>query len=255
MSDAIIAEKSEIKPCFVPPSLITRNEHGLINNGSVNYIFTTDGRVDWRKMINPAFLVPHKQAFERRKQEVPKTIEGLEDKDLLILLGGIKELAQIRGYESVRYNIVAPNDQYVVATCSINWIPNYETEGRDVTFSAIADASPFNTNSFGKNYLGPIAENRAFVRAVRNFLRINIVSQEEINSNSPAPEPEQQDVSGDLLLNTMKEHDVSFAKIKETLIKDGMDGAEKFTSVSDIPKFKQFELVERIKKAFKKKSS
>ena len=52
----------------------------------------------------------------------------------------------------------------------------------DNTFSAIGDASPNNTESFARFYLGPIAENRAFVRCVRNFLKINVVAQEELGS-------------------------------------------------------------------------
>ena len=75
---------------------------------------------------------------------------------------------------NVRYEVTSPSPAYVVATCSIDWIPNYETEDRAVTFSAIGDASPHNTQSFAKFFLGPIAENRAFVRCVRNFLKINI---------------------------------------------------------------------------------
>ena len=130
--------------------------------------FNEDGTVNWRKMVKEEFLVPNKQ----RTQETD--VSKLEDYQLIILLGGIKELAQIRGYTNVRYEVTSPSSDYVVATCSIDWIPNYETEDRNVTFSAIGDASPSNTQSFAKFFLGPIAENRAFVRCVRNFLKINI---------------------------------------------------------------------------------
>ncbi len=239
----------------IPPSVIHRNEFGLIDNNKITYVYTCDGLIDWRKMINPKFLVPNKQNFERNKKPVPPTIEGLEDKDLLILLGGIKELTQIRGYNYVSYTTQSPSNDYVVATCTINWIPSYETEGRSVTFSAIGDASPFNTNSFGKNYLGPIAENRAFVRAVRNFLRINIISQEEIPTGL-SQDAENMDVSGNLLIQIMQENGVTFAKLKTKLIEEKFDGAETLESAMQIPKFKQFELIERIKKkaAEKKKS-
>ena len=233
-----------------PPKLFKRNEFGLIENESIKYIFNDDGTINWRKMIKPEFLVPNKQYFERYKKSVPSSIEGLEDNQLLILLGGIKELAQMRGFNSVNYDIQTPAGDYIAAVCSINWIPNYETEGRSVTFSAIGDASPFNTNSFGKNYLGPIAENRAFVRAVRNFLKINIVSQEELGA-SPASQ-EEGDASSNLLKEVMASCGVTFEKIKETLIKDKFEGVEAINRLEDIPKFKQFELIERIKKAAKK---
>jgi hypothetical protein len=238
----------EVHPSYYPPRKIVRNEFGLICDGSVEYIFDDNGLINWRKMINPKFLVPHKQWFERNKKEVPATIDGLEDNQLLILLGGIKELAQVRGYEAVTHMVTSPTNDYVVSVCSIVWTPNYETEGRIITFSAIGDASPFNTNSFGKSYLGPIAENRAFVRSVRNFLRINIVSQEEVSTSGLSPEATTMDVSGDLLSSTMQQFGVSWEKVKSKLVEEGFDGAEKFNSPSDIPKFKQFELIERIKK-------
>lgn len=234
-----------------PPKIFKRNEFGLIEDENVKYVFNDDGTINWRKMTKPEFLVPNKQYFERYKKPVPSSIEGLEDNQLLILLGGIKELAQMRGYESVAHVPMSPANDYVISVCSIRWIPNYETEGRSVTFSAIGDASPFNTNSFAKNYLGPIAENRAFVRSVRNFLKINIVSQEELGA--PMGLQEEADASSNLLKEVMTAYGVSFEKVKEALIKDKLEGAESFSRLEDVPKFKQFELIERIKKAASKK--
>lgn len=229
-----------------PPRKITRNDYGLINDGSVSYVFTPEGLVDWRKMINPKWLVPNKQSFERFGRPVPETIDGLEDKDLLILLGGIKELAKIRGYIEVRHIPFSPSSDYVISACSITWIPNYETENRVVTFTDIGDGSPFNTTNFGKNFLGPIAANRAFVRAVRNFLGINIVSQEEISPSSNNGEVAPT-VAEDLLTQTMNQFNVPWERVKAKLIEEKFEGAEKFNSTADIPKFKQFELIERMK--------
>lgn len=237
----------------LPPKKFERNEFGLIRDCPVNYVFNDDGTINWRKMINSKFLVPNKQMFEKYSRPIPKIIDGLEDKELLILLGGIKELAQIRGYESVDHIVTCPSNDYVVSVCSIRWIPNYETEGRSITFSAIGDASSSNTTTFGKNYLGPIAENRAFVRSVRNFLKINILSQEEIPSTGVSPEAETLNVSGDLLTNTMQINNVSWEKVKAKLIEEKFPDSEKFNSTYDIPKFKQFELIERIKKKNSKK--
>lgn len=248
ISEPAIVPAPELEDTSIPKFLIKRNEHGLIYNGGIKYIYTPEGKIDWRKMINPKHLVPNKQAFERAKKEIPKSIEGLEDRELLILLAGIKELAQIRGFNSVRYFIESPSADYISMSCEINWIPNFETEGRSITFSAVGDASPFNTNSFGKNYLGPIAENRAFVRSVRNFLKINIVSQEEVAASSLSPEAETIDVSGDLLAQTMATNGVTWESLKKKLIEEKFDGAEELESLYKIPKYKQFELIERIKK-------
>jgi hypothetical protein len=235
----------------IPKSFVIRNEYGLINNESIKYQYTPEGLVDWRRMINPKHLVPNKQNFEKFGKPIPKSIEGLEDKDLLILLAGIKELAQIRGFQSVEYQINSPAGDYIAAVCRITWIPNFETENKIVTFSAIGDASPFNTTSFGKNFLGPMAENRAFVRCVRNFLKINITGQDEMAPS--ASEQVVEDTSSNVLEELMKKHGVTFQKVKEKLIEEKFDKADSFESVSDIPKFKQFELIERIKKKVNKK--
>src|SRR5436190_1798662 len=76
----------------IPPKLLPRNYYGLICDGSVNYVYNTEGFVDWRKLVQQKYLVTNKQ----RTQETDVT--KLEDKDLLILLAGIRYLAQIRGY-------------------------------------------------------------------------------------------------------------------------------------------------------------
>jgi len=197
-------------------------------------------------MVRPEFLVSN------RDRTSETDISKLEDKDLLILLAGIKNVAQLRGFTSVTYDVVSPSSDYVVATCKINWIPNYETEGNAVTFSSIGDASPGNTKDFARHFLGPIAENRAFIRCVRNFLKINIVGQDEIGKSKNNPDELNETVNifepSAILEKVMKEKNLSFSKVKEKLIKENYTGAENFTSVLDIPKIKIFELIERIQK-------
>ena len=155
-----------------------RNASGLLVSPPVDYAFNEDGSVDWRKMVARHYLVPNKQ----RTNETD--VSSLEDRDLLILLGGIKELAQIRGFANVSYNVVAASQEYFATSCTIDWLPNYETDGREVSFSSLADAHIDNTYSFASNFLAATAENRAFVRCVRNFLKINIVGQEEMGGGS-----------------------------------------------------------------------
>lgn len=230
-----------------PPKLRTRNKFGLIENDTVNYIYNEDGTINWRAMVKTQYLVPNRQ----RTQETD--VSKLEDKDLLILLGGIKELAQIRGYTSLEYNVVAASDSYFATRCKITWIPNYETEGKPITFEAIGDASLQNTKSFARFFLAAIAENRAFVRCVRNFLKINIVSQEELGDAKLLDE--SNDVGQDsptsphsLLERMMKDKNISFDTLKTKLVKEKFENIEKISSIQDIPKVKIFELLERIKK-------
>jgi hypothetical protein len=231
---------------------IKRDENGLLTG--VDYIFNKDGLIDWRKMIKSEFLVPNKDKTNETN------VTKLKDYELIILLGGIKELAQIRGYTSVNYNVVSPSSDYVAATCSITWKPNYETEGEEVVFSAVGDASPHNTSGFGQIFLAACAENRAFVRCVRNFLRINIVAQEELQGGNPkvtgrkmVSNPyDSSNIKSDphsILGSSMKEKGISFDILKQKLIDEKFEDAEGLEEVSDIPKSKVFELIERIKKA------
>ncbi len=236
-------------PKDIPPTTFARNIYGLVKG--IDYVFNEDGTIDWRKMIKPEYVVVNEQYFKKFGKTVPKSTEGLQDKELIILLGGLKELAQLRGYTEVSHVVTSPNENYVVSVCSIKFIPNYETGDNGVTYSAIGDASPLNTSSFGRIYLGAFAENRALARCIRNFLKINIVSDIELGNNTHST-PDASDTSSNLLMEVMQTNNISFEKIKETLSKDGFEGADKINHISDIPKAKQFELIERIKKAVKK---
>ena len=236
-----------------PEETPERDEFGLLPTSSVEYVYDENGSIDWRKMGKPQYLVSNRD----RTSETDVT--KLDDKDLLILLGGIKELAQIRGYTSVDYKVSCPCPEYVVAVCTINWVPNFETGMKAVSFSAIGDASPNNTKSFARHFLGPIAENRAFVRCVRNFLKIHIVSQEEMGNaklidESPASSGETANPRA-LLSKLMTDKNITFDSVKTKLVKEGFEKAEEMNGVEDIPVAKCFALIERIKKARKKKAS
>ena len=125
-------------------------------------------------------------------------------------------------------------------------------EGQEVVFSAIGDASPNNTTGFGQAFLAACAENRAFVRCVRNFLRINIVGKEELTNakiaSTNSASAENQTDPKYLLEQVMKEKKLSFVAVKKKLLKENYDGAGNIENISDIPKSKIFELIERIKK-------
>jgi hypothetical protein len=98
-----------------------------------------------------------------------------------------------------------------------------------------------------------IAENRAFTRAVRNFLRINIVGSDEVGdpkkfnkTNSEASPSSSKPVS--LLIDTMNKANLSFDTLQKKLIKEGSEDAHAWTKVEDIPSTTIFELITRIKK-------
>ena len=228
-----------------PPVIIKRNQYGLLENKKINYVFDDDGSVNWRKMIKPEFLVANRDRTDETD------ISKLEDHELIILLGGLKDLANIRGYHSVTYTVTQASPEYVCTTCSIVWMGNYETEkGESVLFQSIADAGLNNTEGFGQMYLAAIAENRAFCRAVRNFLRINIVAKEEIkNVKTSKPNPGTNSASPDIYLtNLMKEKKINFSVIKDKMVKEAVDGASNWNTIKDIPRIKMFEIIERMQK-------
>lgn len=179
------------------PFKLKRNEYGLLEN--VDYKFDENGFVSWRSMINPKFLYPNKGWFERTGKEVPDSIDDLEDHQLLCKLGGYKELARLRGYKDVSYRLeYLPNG--VSAICSIYWEGNYETNNKSVTFESIANSTSENCGDFMATLKETQAENRAFVRCVRNFLNINIVGDDEISKGKNIVHEETQE-SGPIVLD------------------------------------------------------
>jgi hypothetical protein len=151
-----------------------------------NYKYNEDGSINWRAMVKPEFLYPNKDWFELRGKPLPDSVDGLADNQLLIKLGGLKELAKLRGYEKVSYEVIKCEKDYVVVKCGIVWkslvIEEKLTEDYCV-FEDMANATLENTNDFCAKFLETIATNRAFVRCVRNFLGINIVGDDEIDKS------------------------------------------------------------------------
>ena len=178
----------------------TRGKDGLLK--SVNYEYNEDGSVNWRAMVDSKHLFPNKSWFEARDKPVPRSVDGLQDNQLLIKLAGIKELAKLRGYNSVRYSVIKCEKDHVAIKCEINWIPNFENPSQEsdylpssTQFEDVANATTENTSSFATKFLETIAANRAFVRCVRNFLNVHIVGDDEIDKSNGLPQhPETEEV-------------------------------------------------------------
>lgn len=168
-----------------------RNEFGLVEG--VEYKYNEDGSINWRAMIPAEHLYPNKGWFEARNQPMPNSTEGLEDYQLLIKSSGIKELAKLRGFSNVNYDVVKCEMDHVAIKCSIGWLGNFESENQPIAFQDIANATAYNTSNFAQKFLETIATNRAFVRCVRNFLNIHIVGADEIDTSNNKSAPMQQE--------------------------------------------------------------
>ena len=164
------------------PSKFKRDGNGLLVN--IKYIFDESGAVNWRAMLKNEHLYVNEAYFKSRGKDVPRSPEGLRDNQVLITLGGIKELARLRGFSEVSYVVEKCELNHVAASCQMTFIPNYETEGRTIMFQDMANATLENTSSFAQKFLETIACNRAFVRCVRNFLNIHIAGYDEIDHSN-----------------------------------------------------------------------
>jgi len=121
------------------PAVYSRDENGLLKNAQ--YTFNEDGSIDWRSMIKDEHLFPNRSWFEGRNKDCPRSSEGLADYQLLIKLGGIKELAKLRGFTDVYYETVKCEQDHVAIKCSMTFIPNYETGNEPIVFSDMANAT------------------------------------------------------------------------------------------------------------------
>lgn len=167
----------------IQPSL-ERDARGLLKG--VSYPIRADGAVDWRKMIPHEFLaIQREQEDELARKHGKATAEIdrslIDDRHLLILLGGIKRLLFYRGYTSLVQRCDSITPEKAVYTCTITFTGNYETCMVPVTYSDVASASYLNTSGdIPQMFLEATAANRALVRCVRGFLNINIAGKDEI---------------------------------------------------------------------------
>jgi hypothetical protein len=208
------------------PAAYKRDKNGLLEN--VQYQFNEDGSINWRAMIKEEHLFPNKSWFEARKKPMPKTIEGLQDSQLLIKLSGIKELAKLRGFSSVSYFVEKCEHDHVAVSCSMRFTSNYETNNEQVHFQDMANATLNNTSNFATKFLETIACNRAFVRCVRNFLNVHIVGDDEIDKSDSRAAPIQNATSASSLSPTSILENTAAKELGCGTFKDFKESLRKF---------------------------
>jgi hypothetical protein len=242
-----------------PPLLFKRDDNGLLTH--IQYKFTKDGFVDWRAMVPVEYLYinPERKAMVEKKygkpiEQLSIVDDKVDDGFLVISLAGLKYLARLRGYNNVYSSVnKSQNEEFVDANCNVDWIGNYETLGMTVSFGASACATRENTNQMGRRYLVETAENRAFCRAVRNFLNINIVAKEELggkSSDDDFSETLKNPTPANLVKQRMEENaralndpNYNFAFLKAALIKKGNKDAARYNDYTDLPAPLCFEIL------------
>lgn len=215
-----------------------RDEKNLL--AGADYVYKQYGKVDWRKMISKDHIALNRFTFACKgidvttlsEENVKKMIEESSDEDLVIKLAGFREIADCRGYESINSELLSASHDSVTIKVTIKWEPNFENP-RGLTVSAIANASAENTDERFRKYLETIAENRAFVRAVRHSLGIFAVGQDEIKQEDVKIETRNIKIHS-MLLELMSKLELDISSLEVLAAKEGFDWDDKWTSVEKI---------------------
>lgn len=156
-----------------------------------------DGTVDWRKLVRAEHLYvkgEHKEAAAKLLAKpvtelynlTTEDIAKIPDRMLVIRKAGILELARLRGYTAAIPTVSFAQRDYVIVETLITWEP-FEGKAAKTT-GGVGEANPENTSELGSRYLASNAQNRAFARAVRDYLEIDIVSSDELGKDGQEPE-------------------------------------------------------------------
>ena len=212
---------------------------GLVDG--VTYIRDENGQINWFKMIPAKFLYINQEKRAAIEKRLGKKIEEADatemlDTDYVINAQGIRHILDLRGYKSSKVTISNCSPEYAAASCEITFLP-LEDEPEQV-FSAAASAHTQNTKSWYQKYLVEASSNRAQARAVRFFLKINCVAQEELggaggNSEDSEPAPNMMSPAN-TLKQQMGKAGKSFADVIK-ILKDGGFDTDKVTSIANIP--------------------
>lgn len=199
---------------------------------------------EWRDKINPIYFVPNKT--KTKETDITK----LKDSEKLVLLQGLKEVAALRGYNSVDFEVIKAERDFVCVKCTIDWQPilvkevvdeikkvALEQHGKSVIFSqkfsSLADAHADNVEGMAQKFLTTTAENRAFSRCVRNFLRIDVVSDSEIDRTTDEKNENMMPSPKDILKKALEDKGKTFLDILEILKSKKIDTSN-YKNVDDL---------------------
>lgn len=115
---------------------------------------------------------------ELSREEIEEKLDEVGDEAKIITLAGFKYAAKVRGVKSITPRIIRDGvEGYATVETTLEFYP---MDGEPEKAVGLANASDKNTSYPFSMYLEAMAENRAFIRAVRTGLRIDIVGYEEI---------------------------------------------------------------------------
>lgn len=199
-----------------------------------------NGKIDWRALINKEHLALNRMALAAKgisidtlsEEDEERLIAESPDEDLVIKLAGFRELADLRGYSSLTPEVLSWSPEHVVVKVTINWLP-HEDCPHFLTVGAIASASTINTDSTFSKFLETIAENRAFIRAVRHALGIVSLGQDEFKLDEVKVEAQNTKIQS-FLNEALKKMELSLEDLKIVSANHGFTWNDKWTTVDKI---------------------
>jgi len=229
-----------------------RLENNLVEG--VTYIYDEiTKKINWLKMVPSDCLYINQERKDKLEKSLNKKFEDIQinevkDADLILNLQGIRYLLDLRGYKYCKIKVDVANPEYAAATCEICFIPN-EEENFEQVYTACASAHFGNTRIWYKNYLIEAASNRSLCRTVRNYLKIGVVSSEEISGNNEDETAPNNSISPLVIFESLlKDKGISFERVLDRLKKENYTEIDKIKQISDIPKSKMLDLIEKLKK-------
>src|ERR1044072_6144245 len=132
-------KKKEAELTQQPPFVGLRNEKGLLPG---EYPVDELGLIDWKSLVPLQYVALNRYSYAAEGINVdalsPEEVEKFKATDpenkKLILLGGFKYLARLRGVQSIEYKLVDSDSEKATVSCRISFIPNFENpNGFEVT--------------------------------------------------------------------------------------------------------------------------
>jgi hypothetical protein len=234
-------DRAEFVHPFYKRIKLRNQETGLLNGK--DHPLDENGFVNWRAMIDKKFFVLNQWNYARKfgidiavltEEEKQEHLNTAKDEDLLVLLGGFKSVARLRGYSSINSELVSSDAEKSVVKVTITWIPNFETDFNTVRVSAIKSASLMNTHKDFFRYSEAIAENRAFITCVRNTLNIPVIGNDELKEDESldikysAPKPNK------FLKEFCEKNRISFGEVATLAQENKYNWSEKWEDFNKI---------------------
>jgi hypothetical protein len=213
-----------------------------------------NGLIDWRQLISKDHIVLNKYNLAGRgesidslsEEDLSRLIDESPEEDLVIKLAGFRELARIRGFSSIVPELLNFNQESVTVKVTINWLPNAETP-IPISVGAIANASVYNTDQTFSKFLETIAENRAFIRAVRHSLGIISLGQDEFKGDDVKAEAQNVKIQS-LLAQGLEKAGLDLNALKVLVAAEGHTWNDKWVSVEKIDPAAAMSFIPLIKK-------